>query len=346
MINNLTIVVGIAIFSFMLIGPLVLQTQQAYGKDAYGQVYDEGREDKNMKSIEFNHGELKLAGNLYFPDGFDANQKYPAIVTVHPGGGVKEQVAGLYAQKLSEQGFVTLAFDASHQGASEGMPRYLDDPMKRVADVYSAIDYLNTLDYVDANRIGILGACAGSGTAVKAATTDHRIKVVATVSGVDVGESFRLGWDGNASETDQLAILDTVATQRVTAADGAKPVYLPYVPQVGDKTAPLDLQEAADYYLTDRGQHPNAVNKMLLQSASHIIAFTGFDRVEKLLTQPLLVIAGSEAGSLWHSEKLYSMAPGPKELFIIDGATHMDLYDGKGADLAMAKLTLFYKDNL
>ena len=176
MINNLTIVVGIAIFSFMLIGPLVLQTQQAYGKDAYGQVYDEGREDKNMKSIEFNHGELKLAGNLYFPDGFDANQKYPAIVTVHPGGGVKEQVAGLYAQKLSEQGFVTLAFDASHQGASEGIPRYLDDPMKRVADVYSAIDYLNTLDYVDPNRIGILGACAGSGTAVKAATTDTALR--------------------------------------------------------------------------------------------------------------------------------------------------------------------------
>ena len=118
------------------------------------------------------------------------------------------------------------------------------------------------------------------------------------------------------------------------------------MPQVGDKTAPLDLQEAADYYLTPRGQHPNAPNKMLLQSASYIIAFTGFDRVEKLLTQPLLVIAGSEAGSLWHSKELYAKAPGPKELFLIDGATHMDLYDGKGADLAMAKLTPFFKDNL
>jgi uncharacterized protein len=346
MINNLTIVVGIAVFSFMLIGPLVSQTQQAYGKDAYGQVYYEGREDKNMKSIQFNHGDLKLAGNLYLPDGFDANQKYAAIITVHPGGGVKEQTAGLYAQKLSEQGFVTLAFDASHQGASEGMPRFLDDPMKRVGDVYSAIDYLTKLDYVDANRIGILGVCAGSGTAIKTASTDHRIKVVATVSGVDVGASFRLGWDGNGSETDQIAMLETVAKQSLAEADGAELVYLPYVPQVGDKTAPLDLQEAADYYLTPRGQHPNAPNKMLLQSASYIISFTGFDRVEKLLTQPLLVIAGSEAGSLWHSKELYAKAPGPKELFLIDGATHMDLYDGKGADLAMAKLTPFFKDKL
>ena len=346
MINNLTIFVGIAtIFSFMFIGPLVLQPQQAYRNDAYGQVIDVG-EDQKHEEHSVQPWRPHVGWHLYLPAGFDANKKYPAIVTVHPGGGVKEQVAGLYAQKLSEQGFVTLAFDASHQGASEGMPRFLDDPMKRVGDVYSAIDYLNTLDYVDQNRIGILGACAGSGTAIKAASTDHRIKVVATVSGVDVGDSFRLGWDGNASETDQIAMLDTVATQRVAEADGAEPVYLPYVPQVGDKTAPLDLQEAADYYLTDRGQHPNSVNKMLLQSASHIIAFTGFDRVEKLLTQPLLVIAGNEAGSLWHSKELYSMAPGPKELFIIDGATHMDLYDGKGAELAAAKLAPFYKDNL
>ena len=299
-----------------------------------------------MKSIKFKNGPLMLAGNLYFPPGFDATRKYAAIIAVHPGGGVKEQTAGLYAQKLAEQGFVTLAFDASHQGASEGMPRFLDDPMKRVGDIYSAVDYLTTLAYVDPQRIGALGVCAGSGTTVKAATTERRIKAIATVSAVDVGASFRKGWDGKAPVSAQIATLEAVAKQRSAEAAGAAPVYVPYVPNVGDKTAPRDLQEAADYYLTPRGQHPNAPNKMLLTSASHMVSFTGFDRVDTLLTQPLLIIAGSEAGSLWHSQELHAKAAGPKELFIIDGATHMDLYDGKGADLAVNKLAPFFKNNL
>ncbi len=299
-----------------------------------------------MKSIQFKNGTLKMAGNLYFPEAFDAGRKYAAIVVVHPGGGVKEQTAGLYAQKLAEQGFVTLAFDASHQGASEGMPRFLDDPMKRVGDIYSAVDYLTTLAYVDPNRIGALGICAGSGTTVKAATTERRIRALATVSAVDVGAATRKGWDGKASEAAQIATLEAVAKQRSAEAAGAAPVYVPYVPNVGDKTAPRDLQEAADYYLTSRGQHPNAPNKMLLTSVSYLVSFTGFDRVDTLLTQPVLIVAGSEAGSLWHSQGLHAKAAGPKELFIIDGATHMDLYDGKGVDLAMTKLSPFFKSNL
>ena len=168
------------------------------------------------------------------------------FVVVHPGGGVKEQTAGLYAQRLAEQGFVALAFDASHQGASGGEPRFLDDPMKRVGDIYSAVDYLTSLSYVDASRIGALGICAGSGAAIKAAATERRIKAVSTVSGVDVGAATRKDWEGKASKADQLAMLDSVAKQRTAEAAGAAPVYVPYVPQVGDRTAPRDLQEAAD----------------------------------------------------------------------------------------------------
>ena len=241
-----------------------------------------------MKSIQFKNNGIEMAGNLYLPKGFDAKRKYAAIVSVHPGGGVKEQTAGLYAQRLAEQGFVALAFDASHQGASGGMPRFLDDPMKRVGDIYSAVDYLTSLRYVDAGRIGALGICAGSGTTVKAASTERRIKAVATVSAVDVGAATRKGWDGKASEADQIATLEAVAKQRTAEAAGAAPVYVPYVPKVGDKTAPRDLQEAADYYLTPRGQHPNAPNKMLLTSVSHLVRSHGFDRVDTLLTQPLL----------------------------------------------------------
>jgi hypothetical protein len=141
-------------------------------------------------------------------------------------------------------------------------------------------------------------------------------------------------------------LLEAVAEQRTAEAAGAAPVYVPYVPEVGDSTAPRDLQEAADYYLTPRGQHPNAPNKMLLTGLSYFVSFSAFDRVDTLLTQPLMVVAGSDAGSLWHSEELYAKAAGPKELFVIDGATHMDLYDGEGVGVAMDKLSPFFKANL
>jgi fermentation-respiration switch protein FrsA (DUF1100 family) len=298
-----------------------------------------------VKNVTFKNNGIEMAGNLYLPKGFSESGKYPAVITVHPGGGVKEQTAGVYAQRLSEQGFVALAFDASHQGASGGMPRFLDDPMKRVGDIYSAVDYLTSLPYVDAGRIGALGICAGGGAAIKAASTERRIKAVATVSAVDVGAATRKGWDGKASESEQLAMLEAVAKQRTAEAAGAAPVYVPYVPKVGDKSAPSDLQEAADYYLTPRGQHPNAPNKMLLTSLSHLVAFTGFDRVNTL-TQPLMIVAGSKAGSLWHSQELHAKAAGPKELFVVEGATHMDLYDGQGAGVAMNKLAPFFKRNL
>lgn len=296
-------------------------------------------------NVAFKNNGIDMAGNLYLPKDFSEGTRYPAIVSVHPGGGVKEQTAGLYAQKLSDQGFIALAFDASHQGASGGLPRLLDDPMRRVADIYAAVDYLTSLRYVDDARIGALGICAGSGTAVKAASMDRRIKTIATVSAVDVGAATRRGWDGKATDADQLAMLDSVAKQRNAEAAGAAPAFVNYVPKVGDTSAPRDLQEAADYYLTPRGQHRNAPNRMLMTSLSAMASFTGFDRVD-LLTQPLLMVAGSEAGSLWHSRELHAKAAGPKELFIVDGATHMDLYDGQGADVALAQLAPFYTRTL
>jgi len=298
-----------------------------------------------MKAVQFDNGPIKMAANLFVPPGFDPSKRYASIVCVHPGGGVKEQTAGLYAAKLAEAGFVALAFDASHQGASGGEPRFLDDPMRRAADVYSAVDHLTTQPFVDAGRIGALGICAGSGATVKAASTERRIKALATVSAVDVGVATRKGWDGKASPSDQIATLEAVAKARTAEAAGAAPAYFPYVPQIGDKSGPRDLQEAAEYYLGPRGQHPNAPNKMLAISASYMVAFTGFDQVATFLTQPVLIVAGSEAGSLWHSQELHAKAPGPKELLIIEGATHMDLYDYK-VDAVMAKLAPFFIQHL
>jgi uncharacterized protein len=182
--------------------------------------------------------------------------------------------------------------------------------------------------------------------AVKAASVDRRIKTVGTVSAVNVGAATRKGWEGKGSEADLLATLEAVANSRTAESAGAEPTYVPYVPRLGDTSAPRDLQEAADYYLTPRGQHPNAQNKMLMSGLSAWVGFDAFDLVATLLTQPLLIIAGSEAGSLWHSQELYAKAPGPKELFIVEGATHVDLYDGEGVGRAMSKLSPFFTSNL
>ncbi|WP_223250521.1 alpha/beta hydrolase [Pectobacterium peruviense] len=300
-----------------------------------------------VQSVMFRNHEIMMSGNIYLPKGFSEDQKYAAIVVVHPGGGVKEQTAGLYALKLAGAGFVTLAFDASHQGASGGLPRFLDDPMKRVGDFYSAVDYLTTLPYVDTARIGALGVCAGSGIAVKAAMTERRIKVLATVSAVDVGAATRKGWEGNTNESELIQTLDAVAKQRSAEAEGGTSVYVNYVPKIGDTTAPRDLQEAADYYLTARGRYPTSTNQMLMTSISTLASFTGFEGADIYITQPLLMIAGGKAGSLWHSQQLHiSAASEQKELYIIPSATHMDLYDGEGATAAAKKLAPFFKTNL
>lgn len=301
-----------------------------------------------MESITFPNGPVSVAGHLYLPADFDPRGSYPAIVTVHPGGGVKEQTAGLYASKLAERGFVALAFDASHQGDSGGEPRFLEDPAARVEDVRAAVDHLQALDYVDAERIGVLGICAGGGYAVNATMTDHRIKAVATVSGLDIGATYRRGWFGTEPDSAAASTLDAAAQQRTAEAQGADPAVIPYVPPETDENTPRDMVEAHDYYLTPRAQHPHAQNKKLFtKSISKILAFDAYHLVEDLLTQPILIVAGSEAGSLWNSTGLHSRVRSPKKLVVVDGGTHMDFYDvPKYVDRAVAEATPFFAEHL
>ncbi|MYQ44601.1 alpha/beta hydrolase [Streptomyces sp. SID4985] len=302
-----------------------------------------------MEAITFPNGPITMAGNLCLPADFDPESSYPAVVTVHPGGGVKEQVAGLYASRFAEQGFVALAYDASFQGESGGEPRFLEDPYARVEDVRAAVDHLQSLPYVDPGRIGALGVCAGGGYAVGAALTDHRIKALTTVSAVNIGTSFRRGWYGTDSDAAAVPTLQALARQRTAeAAEGAEPAYLPYVPAEPDATTPRDLAEAHDYYLTPRAQHPNAQNKFLFtKSVSRILTFDAFHMVEDLLTQPVLIVAGSEAGSLWMSTELHGRARGPKQLVVVEGGAHMDFYDvPKYVDQAVAEAVSFFREHL
>lgn len=301
-----------------------------------------------MRAITFPNGPLTMAGNLHLPADFDDRAGYPAVVTVHPGGGVKEQTAGLYAAGLAEQGFVALAFDASYQGESGGEPRFLEDPAARVEDVRAAVDYLQSLTFIDAERIGVLGICAGGGYATAATMTDHRIKALAAVSCLNIGTAWRQGWYGTDPIAAAVPALKGVAGQRTAEARGAAVAISPYVPAQPDENTPPDLAQASEYYCTPRAQHPNAQNKYLLaRSIPKIMGFDAFHLVEDLLTQPILLVAGSEAGSLWHSTSLHSRARSEKQLVVVEGGTHMDFYDvPKYVERAMAEAVPFFTTHL
>ncbi|MDX2706900.1 alpha/beta hydrolase [Streptomyces sp. PA03-6a] len=301
-----------------------------------------------MDAVTFPNGPVTMAGHLHLPADFDPRGRYPAIVTVHPGGGVKEQTAGPYASRMAEQGFVALAFDASHQGESGGEPRHLEDPAARVEDVRAAVDHLQTLGFVGPGRIGVLGVCAGGGYAVNASMTDHRVKAVATVSAVNIGASYRRGWFGTDPDAAAAPTLGAAAEQRTAEAQGAEVATVPYVPWETDADTPRDLVEAHDYYLTPRAQHPNARNrKIFAGSISRILAFDAFHLVEDLLTQPVLMVAGGDAGSLWATTGLHARLRGPKRLVVVEGGTHMDFYDvPKYVDRAVAEAVPFFREHL
>ncbi|HDH6788348.1 TPA: alpha/beta hydrolase [Staphylococcus aureus] len=280
---------------------------------------------------------------MYFPENFDENNQYPAIVVNHPAGGVKEQTAGLYAERLATLGYVTMAYDASYQGESEGQPHNLENPSSRVEDVRATVDYFNTLDFIDDSRIGALGICAGGGYTIKAAQTEKRIKAVVGISAADIGQNFRKGWTGNQDEKDINPLLEQVAEQRKAEANGAPQKLVGFVPEEPTEDMDQETKDGWEYYRTPRAQHERSINQFPFISFDRIIEFTAFDLVDKLLTQPVLFIAGSEAGTLWQSENAYERALEPKDIHIVEGANHFDMYDKEPfVTEAVEKMNSFY----
>ena len=268
-----------------------------------------------------------MVGDLFLPENFDSKAQYAAIIVVHPGGGVKEQTAGLYAELMAKEGFITLAFDASHQAESEGEPRRLDSPYNRVEDIKCAVDILTTLPYINRQGIGVMGVCAGGGYAINAALTEKRIKAVAGISPVDAGLSTRQGWTGSNTLEKQLELMEAIAEARTAQANGAEPKLVNYVPESVDENTHPDFIEAHDYYRTSRGEHLNSDNLCLFYGFADRLAFNSFALIPDFLTQPLLVIVGSEAGSSWMGEKAVELSTHEKELYVVEGATHVSLYD-------------------
>jgi fermentation-respiration switch protein FrsA (DUF1100 family) len=300
------------------------------------------------RAVTFKNGQIDMAGVIFTPATMEQGTTYPAIVIVHPGGGAKEQTASLYAWRLAQQGYVALAYDASHQNESGGEPRLLEDPTARVEDARSAVDYLTTLPFVDRERIAALGICAGGAYAINATMTDHRIKAVAGISSFNYGDGMRKGWRGTGTAEELRAMFQAVAEQRTAAANGAQPVLLPYVPDTTEGVTEPDMVEASEYYrLANRWKLDRQPNRFLASSNDQLIAFDAFNGIGMLLTQPLLLIAGSDAGSKWHSDRAFAEATSAseKELFVVPGGTHMSLYD-RDVGKAMPRLLEFLGKHL
>lgn len=301
-----------------------------------------------MQNVTFrnrNGQGITMAAHIHFPEGFDAALKYPAIVVAHPGGGVKEQAAGLYARQLAEHGFLTIAFDASYQGESGGEPRQLENPYIRTEDVSAVIDYLSTLPYVDAHRIAAMGVCAGGGYAANAAISDRRIKALGTVSAVNIGAMFRNGWDGTVKSADAMPLLEAGSQARTAdAAKAAQAATIPLAPMRKEDAPNAELAEAWEYYHTPRCQHPNAPGFTYARNLTQLVTYDAFNMAEVFLTQPVLMVVGSQAGSKWMSEDLIRRAASQdKQLHVVEGGNHMSFYDvPRYVDAAVSVLAPFF----
>ncbi|MET7481945.1 alpha/beta hydrolase [Streptomyces sp. NPDC005538] len=296
--------------------------------------------------VVFPSAGLKLAGHLHTPDGQAAG---PAIVVGHPGSGVKEQAAGLYARRLAERGFVTLAFDAAHQGESEGEPRDLEDPAQRVEDLKAAVSFLHTRDEVDPDRVGALGICASGGYALAATATDPRIRAVGTVSAVDISRQFRLGADGAQDPAVVAGMLAAASEARTAEARGADVQRFPLFPATEEeaRAGGPHVHDGWEYYRTPRARHPRSATSLTWTSVDRIAGFDAFASLSLIAPRPLLLIAGREAVTSWMSVEAFQKAYGAKELAWIEGATHVDLYDkDEYVTPAVEKLSGFFAAQL
>ena len=307
-----------------------------------------------MKSVTFKNKTWEMAGALHVPPDFDETKKYPAIVIGHPISSCKEQAPAIYGSKLAELGYVCLAFDASTQGASGGVGQYMEDPATRVEDFRYAVDYLVTLDFVDENRIGVLGICGGGGYAVNAAMAERRFKAIGTVVGANYG---RLCRECDLSPDAAIKALDAISAQRTAEARGAETAISSYIPQSKAQLdsygiTDVDLVEAVDFYTTSRGQQPGSPNKVNVVSNGAGFTWDAFHLTEKLLTQPLQIIVGGGQVGLFGSYRdgfeLFDRARSEKKnIFIVPDATHYDLYDKpEPVARAVEKLKEFYAETL
>lgn len=303
---------------------------------------------KKQKVTFHNRFLIDMVGDLYFPANYSPAKKYAAIIVGHPFGGVKEQTSGLHARKLAEIGYVTLAFDASYYGESGGYPRRMESPEVRVDDFSAAVDFLTNHPAVEADKIGVIGICGGGCYSVSATQIDHRIKALATISMYDMGRARRQGIGDTQTYQQRMSILDEIGRQRTAEYGGTARKDIRALPEKVDENTPKFAIDFLDYYDNpERGQHPNSTGYYSYTSLAPMMNFFPFTQIETISPRPLLFIVGENAVSKYFSEDAYEKAAEPKELFVVPGATHVDLYDQpEYLKITLPKLDTFFKQYL
>lgn len=286
-----------------------------------------------------------VTGELYCAKDMDRNIKHPALIVGAPYGGVKEQGPCVYGNELAKHGFVVLTFDQSFMGESSGFPRHVSSPDIFTENFSAAVDYLGLQPFVDREKIGVIGICGSGGFALSAAQCDVRIKAVATLSMYDMNVASRLGMDEKAVQ----AAKEQLARQRWIDAENGYPEYIPYFPEQPIDAVPAELEEPNAewfrFYALKRGHHPNARGGFTTTSNLAMMNFPLLNYIKEISPRPILFVMGDRAHSRFFSEHAYAAANEPKELYVVDDAEHIDLYD-RVDRIPFAKLEAFFRENL
>lgn len=298
-----------------------------------------------------NQYKMTVAGNLFLPTGMDQTAKRAAIIVGHPMGAVKEQSADLYATKMAEQGFVALSVDLAFWGGSAGEPRNAVSPDIYAETFSAAVDYLGTRPFVDRERIGVIGICGSGGFAVSAAKIDPRLKAIATISMYDMGAAGRTGLRHGQSAEQRKKLLEEAAAQRYVEFSGGATRYTGgTVHELTEKSTPIE-REFFEFYRTPRGEFtprgasPLTTTHPTLSSNVKFMNFYPFNDIETISPRPMLFVTGENAHSREFSEDAYKRAAEPKELLVVPGAGHVDLYDRTGL-IPFDRLAGFFAQNL